>query len=143
MANGPHDVSPPHCVPLPAAARYRQKAVRALSFDGSTLTLDVQGEGFSFARVVFRNVFGFRVLDERDLTEFWNAYSQDNGWLWEVQSGGWHDQERRRPTFNPGEFVGGLREFFVVDEKCVSVLCYEPPEIVDLGADPPGAERST
>ena len=126
----------PVCVAVPEAKRYARIAVRAIAFDGSTLTLDIQGEGFSYARLVFRDVVGFRVLDERDLTEFWNTYSEPNGWLWEVRSGGWHDLERIRATFNPGEFVDGLREFFVVDDKCVSVLCRTPPELIELGADP-------
>lgn len=126
----------PTCVPLVAASRYRRKVVRGIAFDGQTLTLDVQGEGFSYARVIFRDVFGFRVLNERDLTEYWNTYSAPNGWLWEVTSGGWYELERQRDTFNPGDFVSRLREFFVVDDKCVNVLCRAQPEIVDFGDDP-------
>jgi hypothetical protein len=129
----------PVCVAVPEAKRYARKVLRGMTFDGSTLTLDIQGEGISFARLVFRDVFGFRVLDERDLTEFWNTYSEPNGWLWEVQSGGWHDLERKRATFNPGEFISGLREFFIADDTCVSVLCRTSPELIDLGKDPPTA----
>lgn len=131
----------PHlvCVVVPEAKRYARKVLRGLSFDGGTLTLNIQGEGFSFARLIFRDVLGFRVLDERDLTEFWNAYSEPNGWLWEVQSGGWQDLERKRATFNSHELIPGLREFLVVDDQCVSVLCRRPPELIDLGADPPAA----
>lgn len=108
-----------------------------MTFDGDTLTLDIQGEGFSYARLIFRNVIGFRVLDERDLCEFWNTYSEPNGWLWEVQAGGWLDLERERPKFNSHDVIPGLREFFVVDYKCVNVLTRTPPELADLGADPP------
>lgn len=133
------NVPNPICVPVLEARRYIRKTVRGMSFDGSTLTLDIQGEGFSYARLVFHDVFGFRVLDERDLTEFWNTYSEPNGWLWEVRSGGWHDLERKRTTFNPGEFVSMLREFLVVDDKCVSVLCRDAPKLVDIGANPPTA----
>ena len=127
------------CEPVPEAKRYSRKAVRGMTFDGGTLTLDIQGEGFSFARLVFRDVLGFRVLDERDLTEFWNTYSEPSGWLWEVRSGGWQDLERKRATYNSHEVVPGLREFFVVDDKCINVLCRQPPELVDLGAAPPAA----
>ena len=129
----------PECVPVPDAARYPQKAVRAVRLDGRTLLIDIQGEGFSYARLVFSNVYGVRILDERDLLEFWNAHSEPNGWLWEVKSGGWLELERRRAGFNSHEFAPGLREFFVVDDMCMSVLCCEPPELLDLGADPPAA----
>ncbi|MGW4635432.1 hypothetical protein [Nocardia sp. NPDC004415] len=30
----------------------------------------------------------------------------------------------------------GTREYLLVDDKCVSVLCADPPEIIDLGTDP-------
>lgn len=126
----------PKCEPFPSAARYRRKAVRSLSYDGETLTLDIQGEGFAFARVVFRRTVGFRVLDERDLYEFWDTYSEPNGWLYEVEEGGWLELESQRPSFTSLEVCVGLREYLVVDEKCVSVLTAQPPEFVDLGADP-------
>ena len=126
-------------LPLPQAKRYANGASGAMRFDGSTLTLDLRGDGSSYARLIFRDVIGFRVLDERDLTEFWNTYSEPNGWLWEVQSGGWLDLERERATFNLHEVVPGLREFLVVDDKCVSVLSRKAPELFDLGAEPPAA----
>jgi hypothetical protein len=131
----------PVCVPVPQAKRYARKAVRGMTFDGSTLMLDIQGEGFSYARLVFRDVIGFRVLDERDLGEFWNTYSEPNGWLWEVQSGGWLDLEETHPgrTFISHDMISDMREFFVVDDKCVSVLCRIAPELLDLGAAPPAA----
>lgn len=129
----------PVCIPVPEAKRYARKAVRGMTFDGSTLTLNIQGEGFSYARLVFQNVFGFRVLDERDLLEFWNTYSEPHGWLWEVKAGGWHDLERKRATFNSGECVPSIREFLVADDMCVSVLCADPPQLLDVGADPPAA----
>ena len=64
--------------------RYKRKAVRSLHFDGTTLVIDIQGESFSYARIVFEEPVWFRVLDERDLCEFWNTYSEPNGWFWQV-----------------------------------------------------------
>lgn len=127
----------PECVLVPESRRYSRKALRRLSFDGETLTVEIQGEGLAFARVVFRGVVGFRVLDDRDLCEFWNRFSEPNGWLWEVRSGGWGDLERTRPSFNSHELVQGLREFLIADNTCVSVLCTATPEIVDFGTAPP------
>ncbi len=135
-------MNPPKCKPYPPASRYRTKAVRSLDYDGETLTVEIQGEGFAYARVVFRQPAGFRVLDERDLCEFWKEYHLGNGWLYEVEAGGWLELERTRPLFNSPGFFVGLREFLLVDDKCVSVLAVQPPEIEDLGADPaatPGA----
>jgi hypothetical protein len=79
---------------------------------------------------------GFRVLDERDLCEFWNTYSEPNGWLYEVEEGGWLELETHRPLFNSPGFHPGLREYLLVDDRCVSVLAVQPPDILDLGADP-------
>ncbi len=125
----------PRCTIVPGSARYANKAVRCLRYDDEDLVVEIQGDGFSFARVVFRHPAGFRVLDERDLSEFWTNYAEPNGWLWEVLAGGWMDLERHRPSFNSHEFLAPLREFLVVDERCISVLCAHPPEITDVGAN--------
>ena len=133
------DNARPCCSILSEAQRYSRKAVRSLRFNGTDLVVDIQGPGFAFAHVVFRNVVGFRVLDERDLCEFWPDYSEPQGWLWEVLSGGWIDLERRRPLFNSHEFCAPLREFLIVDDKCVSILCGQPPEFLHVGGAPEDA----
>ena len=46
--------------------------------------------------VEFADVLGFRVLDERDLLEYWPVCSTPNGWLFEIASGGWLSQEVAR-----------------------------------------------
>ncbi len=129
---------PPRCTPYPPATRYERVVTRSLRYDMEDLILEAQGPGYSFARVVFRGVAGFRVLDERDLTEFWDDYHQGNGWLYEVHEGGWLELEVGRGRFFR-EFYEGLREYLVVCDQCVSVLSTEPPEIIDVGADPEGA----
>jgi len=134
MTAGPADAPAPRCTLVAESQRYAQKVVRSVRFDGRDLVVEIQGPGWSFAQVVFREVQGFRVLDERDLGEFWNAHSEPNGWLWEVHAGGWRDLERRRRTFDAMRLT--QREYLLVDEKCISVLGTRPPEIVDLGADP-------
>src|SRR4051794_28410456 len=127
---------PPKCRPVPEAARYQRKTARSLRYDGNALVVDIQGEGFAFARVVFEDPVGFRVLDERDLCEFWNTYSEPNGWLYEVQEGGWLELESQRELFNSPSFIPGLREYMLVDDKCLNVLCVNPPKILDVGTDP-------
>ncbi|BDU08023.1 hypothetical protein FMUBM48_42860 [Nocardia cyriacigeorgica] len=128
----------PDCRLVADSARYSRKVVRDLRFDGD-LTIAIQGTGFSYAHVVFRQPVGFRVMDEMDITEYWNTYSEPHGWLWEVVSGGWLDLERRRPTFWRAH-EDGIREFFLVDDQCVNVLCWDTPEIIDLGTDPTAAK---
>jgi hypothetical protein len=126
----------PKCKLFEQATRYRQKAVRSLRFDGDTLVVEIQGEGFAFARVIFEEVVGFRVLDERDLCEFWNKYHEGTGWLYEVEEGGWLELEKARHRFNSDSVIPDLREYFIVDDKCISVLTNRPPQILDFGTDP-------
>lgn len=129
-------MTPPKCIPYPPSTRYRRIVVRSLWFDDDGLTIEVQGTGFTFARVIFRRPAGFRVLDERDLCEFWDNYHTGNGWMYEVLEGGWQELESHRQYFISPSFFTGLREFLVVCDTCVSVLASEQPEIVDYGADP-------
>ncbi|WP_280302388.1 hypothetical protein [Nocardia neocaledoniensis] len=124
----------PECRLVNESSRYSSKVVRDLRYDRD-LTIAIQGPGFSYAKVVFRRPAGFRVLDEGDLTEYWNTYSEPNGWLWDVLRGGWLDLERHRPNFFTGDRED-LREYFLVDEDCINVLAWGPPEIIDLGTDP-------
>ena len=126
----------PKCKPFEPALRYQRKTVRSLHFDGHTLVIDIQGEGFAYARLVFESPVWFRVLDERDLCEFWNTYSEPNGWLWEVEQGGWLKLESQRALFNSPSFYEDLREFLIADDQCISILTIHPPQIHDLGADP-------
>ena len=129
----------PKCAPVPAAARYRRKAVRSLRYDGKDLSSEIQGEGFAFACVVFRDPLGFRLLDERDLCEFWSDYNERNGWLYEVEEGGWLELESQRALFNSPSLFPELKEYLLVDDKCISVLAIAAPEIEDRGAAPPSA----
>lgn len=129
-------MKPPSCTPFPPSARCKRVVVRSLRYDEDGLFIEVQGSGFLFARVFFPRPVGFRVLDERDLCEFWHNYHTGNGWLYEVHEGGWRELESHRPHFNSPSMFPDLREFLVVCDTCVSVLAVCPPEIIDLGADP-------
>ena len=127
----------PQCILIPGAERYRRKAMRGITFDMDRLVVEIQGEGFSYARVIFRDVVGFRVLDERDLCEFWqHNYHQKTGWLYEVKAGGWLELESTREILS-NHLIPDMKEYFLADEMCLNVLCRRPPEIVDLGPVPP------
>ena len=122
----------PMCKPLAAANAFPGKHVSSLHFDAinNTLSVLIDGPQFGHATVLFKSIVGFRVLDERDLCEYWNDYSELNGWLYEVHSGGWIDLEKKRPLFNSHDFHKDLKEYFVVDDKCINVMTTETPEII-------------
>ena len=133
---------PPKCSLYPPASRYPRKVVRSLHYDGETLTIDIQGEGFTYARIIFQAPVWFRVLDERDVCEFWNTYSEPNGWFWQVEQGGWLELESQRDCFSASAFVRDLREYFIADVQCISILAGAPPEITDLGVPPEHATKN-
>jgi hypothetical protein len=94
------------------------------------LTVRIRGTGGHMVDVVFKDVWGYRVLDERDLNEHWPACSSDNGRLFEVESGGWLSQEKSRSGFLSADVIPSMKEFFVGGiEDCVSVLCIAEPAV--------------
>jgi hypothetical protein len=113
-------MKPPVCRLLAESKRYLIKSVRSIRYDFESLTIDIQGEGVLFGHVVFDEPLGFRVLDERDLNEFWDTYHEGTGWLYEVKEGGWKDLENARGGFVSSIYYPELREYLVVDNTCVS-----------------------
>ncbi len=77
----------------------------------------------------FGAVIGFRVLDERDLLEFWPECSTMNGsWTFEITSGGWLAAEFKRSGSLIGHMCPEAREFFVAGcNSCVSVIGSDEP----------------
>jgi hypothetical protein len=100
-----------------------------VAFKGSTLAVDVDLHEPSAAglRIQFEGVVGYRVLDERDLPQFWQSAQNDgasNGcMLYEVTSGGWADEHKAQSPIMAEGFYSPLREWIVLsDDWCVSVL---------------------
>ena len=88
-------------------------------------------QGGKEAVVWFAAVEGFRVLDERDLMEYRPTCSTQNGWLFEIQEGGWLTQEVVRPGSLIGFSNRGLHEYLVTGtDDCVTVLSVVPPDIL-------------
>ena len=81
--------------------------------------------------VIFKNVIGFRLLDEGSLLEFWGK-GRANGWLWKVKSGGWFDLERSRKGFVEGYIENESREEYLVAgiNDCLNVIALNEPEII-------------
>jgi hypothetical protein len=81
-------------------------------------------------RVRFDDVVAYRVMDERDLGEYWPACSLPNGWVYSIRSGGWLSQESVRSGSCIGLFYPGVHEYLVAGfTDCVSVLCTSEPRI--------------
>lgn len=79
--------------------------------------------------VEFDGVVGFRLLDEGMLLEMWGGETSSSHWLFEVQSNGWHDQERKRPGFI-SNMTEECTEYLVAGiDDCVSVLNYGNPAV--------------
>lgn len=103
--------------------------VESVSFSSEGLSVSVSAAQWE-AKVVFAQTYGFRVLDELDLTEFWSQCSLADGWFFEVTGNGWKTLELTRPTFLSGR-QDWVREYLVVGfNECVSVLTKEEPIVV-------------
>ena len=103
-----------------------------LNYDLSKLKLILCFEQNQQIEVIFKNVIGFRVLDEGDLLEFWDPNVRAAGWIWKVESGGWFDLEKTRTGFltgyqqdlHPGEYlVLGIND-------CVNIFSVSEPEFI-------------
>lgn len=81
--------------------------------------------------VVFKNVIGFRVLDEGNLLEFWDKEARVPGWIWTVESGGWFELEKLRAGFLAQDHGNSHNEYLVSGiNDCVSVLAESEPMII-------------
>ncbi|AWI26830.1 hypothetical protein [Flavobacterium pallidum] len=103
-----------------------------VSYDLWTLTItlgfdDVNGPVY----VIFKNVIGFRVLDEGDLLEFWNDDVRVPGWIWKIESGGWFELEKLRTGFLTQHHKESHDEFLVSGmNDCVSIIAESEPVIL-------------
>lgn len=114
----------------------RSTQVESVSFSMEGLSVFVSSEHWK-AKVIFEQSYGFRVLDELDLTEFWSQCSLLDGWVFEVTDGGWKTLELSRPHFISGR-DDWVREYLVIGlNECVSVLTKEDPLITATAASLP------
>lgn len=81
--------------------------------------------------ISFDEPAGYRVMDEGDLLEFWPSCSSFNGWMYEIASGGWLDQERKRKGFASAA-RDDTKEYFIIGcNYCVNILAWEPPSLCE------------
>jgi hypothetical protein len=95
------------------------------------------GVGKPGCMVTFDDPLGFRVVDERDLMEYWPVCSTPAGWLFEILGGGWRDQERTRPGSLMLASYPDVREFLVTSMgDCVSVFTCKEPTLAEYWPGP-------
>src|SRR5437762_649131 len=100
-----------------------------VAYEFGDATVSVVADGKKIAVVKFKGVRGIRVLDEGDLLEFWPSCSRANGWLFQINAGGWLDLESSRPGFIREKY-SAVREYLVTgDNDCVSVLADQAPTV--------------
>jgi len=128
--------------PIPNAPRMvGGTEVVGVNYDLFNLTIGITDAEKNSTLVVFQNVHGFRVLDERDLMEFWPKFSTPAGWAFRVTKRGWYDHESKRVgCFLIPEVIPDAKEFlFTGCNDCVSVIATDDPQFVSQrGAKPAG-----
>ncbi len=106
----------------------RTVSVKSVESNSDGLCITMESEHWC-AHAVFGSVWGFRVLSELDLTEFWPIVTLKDGWLFEVHAGGWLNLELSRPQFTSGRLYE-LHEYLIIGlGDCVSVLAEQPPKV--------------
>ncbi|MBC5833932.1 hypothetical protein L1S34_14455 [Flavobacterium sp. K77] len=81
--------------------------------------------------VIFKNVVGFRVLDEGNLLEFWDKDVRVPGWIWRVESGGWFELEKLRAGFLAQHHGDSHNEYLISGiNDCLSVIAESEPIIM-------------
>ncbi|SEF23162.1 hypothetical protein ABL840_00755 [Variovorax sp. NFACC27] len=119
-------------VALPVAVDdYGVSEIVRIDYAARKLTVVAQApKSNTLISIRFDDVVAYRVMDERDLAEYWPACSSPNCSVFSIQSGGWLSQESTRPGSCIGLFYGDVREYLVTSvAECVSVLCIGEPRI--------------
>jgi len=125
--------------PLPTPLRFAgPTTVGRVEYNNGHVAIEVVGgDDANEERVLVRfdSVEALRVMDERDLLEYWPACSGSD-WLFEVHSGGWLTQESQRSTNSIPDFYHDLKEYLIGGQcECVSVLSAHPPTIEILRSE--------
>jgi len=83
--------------------------------------------------LIFKNVVGFRVIDEGNLLEFWDERVRVPGWIWKIESGGWFELEKLRNGFLSQHHSISHNEYLIIGiNDCVSVISESEPIIIDI-----------
>ncbi|WP_441004585.1 hypothetical protein [Pseudocolwellia agarivorans] len=109
----------------------RSTTVEEVKLSENGLDIIVESKNWK-VNVNFDATWGFRVLDELDLCEFWTECDLTQGWFFEVFDGGWNALENTRSHFVTDKMYKH-REFLIIGlNECVSVLGQELPKVTEL-----------
>lgn len=110
---------------------YSHPEIIDISYDLLTLKITLEFEN-KWVYVIFKNVIGFRVLDEGNLLGFWDEDVRTSGWIWKVESGGWFELEKLRSGFLAQNHGDSHNEFLILGiNDCVSIIAESNPIIID------------
>lgn len=100
----------------------------SIEYEPNRLRIQITPEPEAFT-VYFEVVAGFRMLDERDLSDVWSHSDYDpKASVYRVVSGGWLDLEKSRPSFL-SDFMGNVTEYLITSgNECVSVFAETEPK---------------
>lgn len=111
----------------------RSTIVDEVKLSDNGLDIIVDSESWKI-KANFDASWGFRVLDEGDLGEFWSECDLTKGWCFEVIEGGWSSLEKNRDHYVTGKLYEP-REYLIIGlNECVSILAHEPPIITELAS---------
>lgn len=111
----------------------RSTIVDEVKLSDSGLDIIVESKNWKI-KANFDATWGFRVLDEGDLGEFWTECDLTKGWCFEVFEGGWNSLEKTRDHFVTGKLCEPHEYLIIGLNECVSILAHEPPVITELAS---------
>ncbi|MEO3735156.1 hypothetical protein [Shewanella baltica] len=106
----------------------RTTTVEEVKLSENGLDIIVESKEWT-VKVNFDAIYGFRVLDEGDLGEFWSECNLMKGWCFKVFSGGWSELEKTREHFVSGKLYDPLEFLIIGLNECVSVLAHDLPVV--------------
>lgn len=103
--------------------------ILGMYYNGRELFIDYVANSNQIFEIKFKNVFGFRCLDEEDLTSYWKNKDLTQNWIVEILEGGWLDAEYSIGNCFKSKTTQ-RREFLILsDDDCLSILSSDEPEI--------------
>ena len=130
MSSGPAYANKVSAEALPTPVAYPSgNEVGRVLYEACVLEVTVHSTADESDCIVrFEDLVGFRLLDERELCEYWPVCSIPSGRLFEVTAGGWLSREVQRTPIRL--FFPNAREYLVAGiNECVSVIATCAPSV--------------
>jgi len=110
---------------------FRNPVIIGMYYNLSELFVNYVANPNQIFEIRFKNIAGFRCLDEGDLTSYWGNKDLTQNWIVEIIEGGWQDAEYSIGNCIVSKQENDIREFLIMSENdCLSVLSTDEPEII-------------